>query len=404
MERRKIKAGASLLLTLSLLGAGSACTWLESFLQSGSETGNSASISGEPGKEQLVDFIVEVEEGRDAVVLQLTDPQIVDSSQQRTEDRLGFTLTDYWAKGKAEERCFKYVRQVIERSSPDLILLTGDIVYGEFDDDGSCLLEFIEFMESFGIPWAPIFGNHENESKMGVDWQCEQFAKAEHCLFKQRTLTGNGNYSVGIMQGGKLIRVFYMLDSNGCTAASNESYDCGHLQLKSGFARDQIDWYKEAIGRLNESSPDTKISFAYHIPTKSFSDAFIEKYGYDSRSFFPIDLDKVGEEGDFGYIGAAFGVWDTGNAVWEGMKALGVDSVFVGHEHAISASVVYEGIRLQFGQKSSTYDSTNYVTESGEIVRSYSDAGYPLVGGTVIPVSKTDGSIAPYIMLYEGEE
>ena len=82
----------------------------------------------------------------------------------------------------------------------------------------------------------------------------------------------------------------------------------------------------------------------------------------------------------------------------------GVDSVFVGHEHTISASVTYEGVRLQFGQKSSTYDSANYINTSGEIVRSYSDAGIPLVGGTVIPVSQKDGTIKPYILLYEGEK
>lgn len=75
-----------------------------------------------------------------------------------------------------------------------MIIITGDLVYGEFDDKGTCLLELIKFMESFDIPWAPVFGNHDNESQKGADWQCEQLEKAGNCLFRQRTLTGNSNY------------------------------------------------------------------------------------------------------------------------------------------------------------------------------------------------------------------
>lgn len=49
-------------------------------------------------------------------------------------------------------------------------MIAGDIVYGEFDHDGSALLSFIEFMDSLGIPWAPVLGNHETESRMGTFW------------------------------------------------------------------------------------------------------------------------------------------------------------------------------------------------------------------------------------------
>jgi DNA repair exonuclease SbcCD nuclease subunit len=73
----------------------------------------------------------------------------------------------YWARDNKEERCFGFIREIIETISPDLILIAGDLVYGEFDHDGTALLAFIEFMESFAIPWAPVFGNHETESDMG---------------------------------------------------------------------------------------------------------------------------------------------------------------------------------------------------------------------------------------------
>ena len=394
-----LKKGCLCLAMTTFLSAGLVgCAGMPMFNLDSSDSLESESVMEE---ESLVDFMIEVEEGRDPVVLQLTDPQIIDASQERTPDRLGVTLDTYWAKDKKEERCYRYIRQIVERSTPDLILITGDIVYGEFDDNGSALTDFVSFMESFNIPWAPIFGNHENESKMGVDWQCQQFLDAKNCLFKRGELTGNGNYSVGIKQGDKLLRVFYMLDSNGCTFPSNESYDSGRIQLSSGFAREQIDWYKDSITQVKSENPDTKISMAFHIPIKMFCTAFTEKYGYDSLQFSAIDLDKVGNDKDFGYIGAAFNGWDAGGNVWSTVKALGIDSIFVGHEHCISASVVYEGVRLQFGLKSSTYDDLNYINSEGEIVRSYSDAGVPIVGGTVIPISQKNGEISPYHLLYE---
>ena len=351
-------------------------------------------------KEMLVDYIVEVEEGRDPVVLQLTDTQIIDASQQRTEDRLGGALASYWAKDKKEERCYRYLRQIIGRSNPDLIILTGDIVYGEFDDDGSALSEFVQFMESFNIPWAPIFGNHENESKMGVDWQCEQFENAKNCLFKRRELTGNGNYTVGIKQGERLLRVFYMLDSNGCGSPSIESSATQRIRTASGFGTDQIEWYENSMARLKEESPNTRISMAFHIPIEAFITAFTEKYDYNALEFTPIDLDKVGVDGDFGYIGVKFSGWDKSYTVWKTALKYGVDSMFVGHDHAISAGVKYGNIHLQFGQKSTTYDSLNYINSQGKIESSYSEIGKPIVGGTVIPVSKLDGTISPYNMLY----
>lgn len=393
VKKKTLGLLAAALVTANLCG----CAGLQSII-GGNPNGESVSE-----QDALVDFVVEVEEGRDPIVLQLTDTQIIDSSQQRTPDRLGAELTAYWAKENKEARCYGYIRQLVQRSSPDLILLTGDIVYGEFDDDGSALTEFVAFMDSFDIPWAPVFGNHENESKMGVDWQCRQFENAENCLFKRRELTGNGNYSVGIKQGEKLLRVFYMLDSNGCSAASDESYDTGRIRLSNGLESDQIDWYASEIRQLKEKSPDTKTSLAFHIPMLAFIDALTEKYGYTEAGFAPIDLDSVGLDGDFGYVGGRFSGWDIGNRMWNLVLSLGIDSIFVGHEHVISSGVKYEGVQLQFGLKSSTYDALNYITSDGEIVRSYSEAGTPIVGGTVIPVSRRDGSVAPYHIYCEAK-
>lgn len=351
---------------------------------SDSDSSSNDSTSDETPKEvtDYVDFVVDVETGRDIRVLQLTDVQTISGDQKRYESRVSYSSSADTFNGYE-----KYIGQVIERYDPDFIIMTGDNTYGEFDDYGEQFLRLIAFMDSFGIPWAPVFGNHDNESNMGVDWQCAQFEASEYCLFKQRELTGNGNYSVGLTQGGELKRVFYMLDSNGCGAMSAISFANGHSKKTAGFGDDQIAWYSESMESVIEAYPEAKLSMAFHIQISVFEDAF-KQYGYNASTIQsnPIDLDMLGEAkvaGDFGYIGRApKGPWDYDQKVWKTIQKYGVDSVFVGHEHCNSASISYQGVRLTYGQKSSTFDRYN------------SNANGPVMGGTYINLSELDGSIA----------
>ena len=347
----------------------------------------------------IVDFVVEVPVGENPIVLQLTDTQIIDAGQARPGR--GGVDHNFWATDKMDERCYDYITEVVNATNPHLILLTGDIIYGEFDDNGTALTKFINFMDSLQIPWAPIFGNHENESAMGADWQCEQLENARYCLFEQKTLTGNGNYSVAIAQDGEIKRAFYMLDSNGCGAASSQSLANGHTQTAIGFGQDQIDWYTQEITALKAVAPDTKISFAYHIQGAIFEQAFAQ-YGFNQAvKEQNINIDRLTDKAstDFGHIGRQLkNPWDADYSVFNGMKALGADSIFVGHEHCNSASVVYEGVRFQFGQKSSEYDRFNYLYADGSISSDNGANATSLMGGTVIPLSNVDGSIVnPYI-------
>ncbi len=365
-------------------------------------------VAAESAYDDLVDFTVEVESGRDIRVLQLTDTQIIDVAQS---NRPGWA-PDIWTTDKMNEVLFRCMIKIVTDYNPDLIIITGDLIYGEFDDNGSALTRLIAVMESFEIPWAPVFGNHDNESKRGVDWQCQQLENAEHCLFKQRSLTGNGNYSVGLAQDGVLKRVFYMLDTNGCGAASEETLANGHTQTSAGLAQDQIDWYMQSMTKVKALYPNISFSMGYHIQNYAFVSA-MAKYGYPSIGV-NIDAHVQKAETDFGYFGhAAGGAWDSSGTIFNDMKAMGVDSIFVGHEHQNSASIVYDGVRLAYGLKTGRYDTINWLTDGvivdnevtcGTITGGNPLPGVPLVGGTAINVSQEDGSITSHHIYYEQEE
>ena len=338
---------------------------------------------------EFVDFVVDVETGREPVILQLSDPQIAASTE-----------------AEMDSRCYDYIRETVNATNPDLILITGDLLLGRDDVDGSMLNKLIEVFEEFEIPWAPIFGNHDNESPMGVDWQCKQLEAADNCLFKQRTLSGNGNYTVGITQGGKLKRVIFMMDTNGCGKASEETLKNPHFKINTGLGTDQVAWFQEVAAKINRVSPGMKYTFGFHMQPEMFRVA-LSQYGTVNADTInnPINIDTHPnkKDTDFGYIGRDLkNNLDTNYSIYNSMKALGCDSILAGHEHCNSASVVYDGVRFQYGQKSSTYDRANYMKDDGTIVGAGYGAttGKPMIGGTVMKMSEADGSISDAYIYY----
>ncbi len=423
----------------------------------------------------LVDFVVEVPEDRNPIVLQLADPQLMDSETMK-EGRLGDAAAKYWTFNKntytekggeaglgKNELCYDFIAEIVEKTKAknngnlDLILVTGDVIYGEFDPDGHMLTDFVNFMETLNIKWVPIMGNHDVESLKGADWMCEQYENAQNCLFKQGDVEGNGNFTVGIKQGNKLKRVFYNMDTNGCTGASTASKMNGHTVTREnndygkdigvyGLQQDQIKWLTKSVEQIKSFVPNVKISLHIHIPMKYFGVAFNEKYkgltGQDpvaqvevERGNYTVNgvntegrilyLDRVVGHGagDFGWLTSLDGwtpdYWDiaatndaipgaTGDhAIFYQIKALGTDSIFVGHYHTINASMVYEGIRFQFGQKCSLYDNVAQLLSNNKIASavgySYNTGATLLVGGTVIPIDKDSGELlTPYTQYCEG--
>ena len=161
------------------------------------------------------DFVLRLDSDRKNTkikLLQITDMQIIDSLQRRTPERLRIDEVNAWKPENFDSMCGNQIRSLVVQTKPDLIFITGDIIYGSFDDSGTTLEWFCGFMDSLEIPWAPVFGNHDNESAKGVKWQCEQFEKSKYCIFARGNVSGNSNYTVGIAVGDELVRVLHMLD------------------------------------------------------------------------------------------------------------------------------------------------------------------------------------------------
>ncbi len=302
----------------------------------------------------MIDFSI-FQKDKELRILQLTDMQIIDSTQKRFPERLSEEGTERCNPSHIKGRLFDHMDRLIAETNPDLIIITGDITYGEFDDTGSSLLAFIEKMESYNIPWAPVWGNHDNESVLGVDWQCQQFINAKNCMFKKGITVGCSNYVIGIKDDdGKLLRLVYMMDTNGCHNASQRSILQG-VKTTIGFTSQQMDWMGLTYAKICEEYESVVPSFAcFHIPTIDTVYALEKKGYYNHSNFSKIEILPNGE--DFGDIHESFWVGDEPISAQATFKKVNVDGVFMGHTHINNASFIDDGIRWTFGLKTGTYD------------------------------------------------
>ena len=302
----------------------------------------------------MIDFSV-IQKGKEFRILQLTDMQVIDSTQKRFSERLNAEETEKWQPQNMKEMLFNSMDKLVAETNPDLIIITGDITYGEFDDTGKSLLAFIEKMESYNVPWAPVWGNHDNESVLGVDWQCQQFINAKNCLFKKGITVGCSNYTIGIKSSdGALCRVMYMMDSNGCYNASKLSLLQG-VRTEVGLVSQQLDWMRASYANICKEYGNSVPSFVcFHIETIDYLQILEQKGYYNPQAFCKYDIIQNGE--DFGDIHETICAGEYLISALSTFKAVNVDGAFFGHSHVNNASIVSEGIRWTYGLKTGLYD------------------------------------------------
>lgn len=330
-----------------------------------------------------MDFKIDIDENRKFKILQLTDMQIIDGTQQRYEGRLTPQCYEKWNPSMDEENIYSHMRYLTEKTKPDLIIITGDMIYGEFDDSGESLKRFINFTDSLEIPWAVTFGNHDNESKMGIDWQCKMIENAKYSLFRRGSVFGNSNYSIGLFCGGKLKRLLFMVDTNGC----------GDIGIEPGIRDNQLEWIKNEIISTREEYGKVPSFMFMHEPTDDFSDAYISagyqrEYDADEENYasYVIGEDVPAVNGDFGTKHEPIYACCR-QKIMPFLKEMGFDGVFAGHCHKINTSVMYNGIRFTFGYKTGYYD---YHDEKEN-------------GGTLITIDNNNGFSAEHIR-YEKQQ
>ncbi len=301
----------------------------------------------------LCDFALDIPADRAPRILQITDMQIIDASQRRRLDRLNEREIACWQPEYIDVQCLNHIRSLVAQAQPDLIVITGDVVYGEFDDSGRVLELFCRFMDSLCIPWTLIFGNHDNESARGVAWQCERYMASEYCIFTPGHMTGNSNFTIALTQNGMPVRILYMIDSNGCANTSDTA-----VTRYPGVYPDQMAWLTLTSEGIAAACGQIVPGFAcFHHPCREFIEGMLEKgYLVNNNYEFTIGVGHPAADGDFGCCHQSFVTMGEPADLAASFTHMGINGVFVGHKHSINTSVLYKNIRWTFGLKTGQYD------------------------------------------------
>jgi predicted MPP superfamily phosphohydrolase len=209
---------------------------------------------------------VKINKNRDIKILQLTDLHIGNGVLCVKKDR----------------KAFEDVCALIEFTTPDLIILTGDLVYpmsisSGTNDNLTALKVVAGVIEQYKTPWTMCFGNHDAEF-------CAKYTKAElcdylesdelkYCLFERgdSALNGMGNHIINVYNNDSSLNSSLILLDNGEYLRQTQI---------SGYApvsQLQTDWYSESITELNTYFGKTIQSFVFlHVPLKTYETAWQE--------------------------------------------------------------------------------------------------------------------------------
>ncbi|MCI5795602.1 MAG: metallophosphoesterase [Ruminococcus sp.] len=220
------------------------------------------------------------------------------------------------------------LKKLIKNEQPDLIIVGGDTVLTAWND--ICTRQFCEFMEKFGIPWAPIFGNHDYEGRADKAKLAEIYESYENCLFKSgpEGMDGMGNYIINLTRNDKPVYTLFMFD-DGQFRVTDGKITYG------GIGENQIKWYKWAVdGIASENGGNIVPNMAFmHVPVPEYK---------ERNDNFKMGLRL--EETTAATVNDGF---------FEAFKANGGTHMYCGHDHINNFISEKDGIELNYMTKSS---------------------------------------------------
>ena len=281
-------------------------------------------------QEFTADYAVELEKkhGKDFVILNITDMQLGKEA--------------LWTTGaKLRKNTDRLVREV----NPDLITVSGDNA-----DTRLAYIQMITMIDSYGIPWAPVMGNHDGEGTNEF-WCAYNFTKAKHCLFKFGPEgMGYGNYIINITENGKIIHTLFMMDTHSRIVEPNINGADGYDHLWP----EQFEWYSWAVDGITALAGRTvESTVIFHIPLCEYKTAWLEATGnadWNANHYPPYIGDYA--ETSFGERNEEECSPPENNGFFDLLKEKGsTKNVICGHDHVNDYSIVYQGIRLTYGVK-----------------------------------------------------
>ncbi|KAF3903774.1 hypothetical protein ABW20_dc0106023 [Dactylellina cionopaga] len=177
-------------------------------------------------------------------------------------------------KCEADPRTLEFVGKILDEEKPDLAVLTGDQVNGETAPDSqTALFKMADMFIKRGIPYATIYGNHDDEGSLNRQELMSLTETLPLSLSEPgpETVPGVGNYIIQIMshKADHPAATLYFLDTH--SYSPDEKTYPGYDWVKP----EQIKWFEEGHENLKPlikqySGFHLQMSFI-HIPLPEYT-------------------------------------------------------------------------------------------------------------------------------------
>ena len=243
-----------------------------------------------------------------------------------------FTDTHYIADDPRSDAAIENIRETLDAEKPDLVVFTGDIVYGRPADKS--MLTVLMSVSERKIPFAFVFGNHDDEFDR-TRTQLFELTKDMPGNLTSTTagITGVTNFILPIASrsSNQTCFVMYFFDSNSYSTIEDvKGYDYIHF--------DQIAWYRNQSSTWttnNGGSPIPSVAF-FHIPLPEYNAAAADEQTVFTGTRKEKACAPVLNSGLFTAI----------------KEAKDIMAVFVGHDHDNDYAAYKDGIMLAYGRYS----------------------------------------------------
>ncbi|EDR14080.1 uncharacterized protein LACBIDRAFT_244580 [Laccaria bicolor S238N-H82] len=152
------------------------------------------------------------------------------------------------------------ISRALDAEKPDLVVFSGDQLNGQGTtwDPKSVLAKFARAVTDKGIPWAAVFGNHDEEDGLAKDQQMTLMKALPYSLVERgpKDVHGVGNYVLKVKSADASkthLLTLYFLDSG--------SYSKGVLDWFGFFIPTEYDWIRQVGASIKSIqrpfSPDT---------------------------------------------------------------------------------------------------------------------------------------------------
>jgi DNA repair exonuclease SbcCD nuclease subunit len=155
---------------------------------------------------------------------------------------------------RSDNLTLSLVGKALDAEKPDLVVFTGDQLNGQKTswDARSILAKFAKSVTDRGIPWAVVFGNHDDEDGGGRAEQVKMMQTLPYSLVERgpSDVHGVGNYVLKVRSADNSkaqLLTLYFLDS-GAYAKGYFDWFGGHSSDYDYIRSSQTDWF------LQESS------------------------------------------------------------------------------------------------------------------------------------------------------